>query len=72
MNLIAKLYNLNKRYIGDYFVFSGLRKASLKRIADVLATSGKIKVEIGAGAKRHDGWITIDNNRFCDIYWELQ
>ncbi|MFK8114884.1 MAG: methyltransferase domain-containing protein [Rubripirellula sp.] len=49
------------------------RMARGKRNARQIADSGvEIKLELGAGAVRgENGWVTVDWNKRCDVYWDL-
>jgi len=40
---------------------------------DILKDREKIFLEIGAGEKKGEkGWITLDMNKKCDLYWDLR
>ena len=48
------------------------RIESMEKIDQLLATGLPVKLEIGAGQKKGtDGWITLDQNEYCDINWDL-
>lgn len=48
------------------------RKQTLKRVAGLLQSSTPILLDIGAGqADRPPGWLTLDSNDRCDLYWDL-
>lgn len=51
----------------------GRTALSRKRIAAALRNAQPIKIEVGAGARRGcKGWLTIDVNAECDLYWDLR
>lgn len=48
------------------------RQQALRRITQLLETSQPVKLDIGAGQTlRPVGWITVDTNDCCDLYWDL-
>ena len=47
--------------------------ASKHKISKLLNKNEEIFLEVGAGNKKgKDGWLTIDIEKDCDIYWDLR
>ena len=48
------------------------RKRTLSRASELLISGEEIRLDIGAGTThRQDGWLTLDNNGICDLWWDL-
>ena len=49
-----------------------MKALTLAKVSEYIETNAVIKVDIGAGeTKRGRGWLTLDNNSSCDLYWDL-
>lgn len=48
------------------------RKRTLSRASELVISGESIRLDIGAGRTlRQDGWLTLDNNGICDLWWDL-
>ena len=48
------------------------RKCTLSRASELVIAGERIRLDIGAGKTlRQDGWLTLDNNGVCDLWWDL-
>ena len=48
------------------------RKRTLSRASELVIAGERIRLDIGAGKTlRQDGWLTLDNNGVCDLWWDL-
>ena len=48
------------------------RKRTLSRASALVISGERICLDIGAGKTlRQDGWLTLDNNGVCDLWWDL-
>lgn len=49
-----------------------LSRKAPKQVAELLRTGVPIRLDIGGGDLRRDGWLTIDITNGCDIFWDLR
>ena len=48
------------------------RRFTISCVSELVASGKTIRLDIGAGKmRRQDGWLILDNNGLCDLWWDL-
>jgi predicted SAM-dependent methyltransferase len=56
----------------EEFRLKWLARNSKKRAADLVNAGQPLRLDIGGGDLKRDGWITIDIAAGCDLFWDLR
>lgn len=56
----------------EEFRLKWLCRKSTKKAATLVHTTHPLRLDVGGGDQRRDGWISIDISSGCDLFWDLR